>query len=365
MVRHRTFAACALLLVFLAGAAWQQSRLMRAEISPMAAKPVENAPPIIAFATVALGGLSGMLIDILWARITDLQDQGDYIEIVQLADWITTLEPRLAAVWDFHSFNIAYNISAMCPDPAERWKWVENGISMLRDRALVYNPDYLTLYDRLCRIYKHKLVDRVDPATPYYRLEWAEEMSMFTRDGSVPSGVEAVKRLHSDYRLDTDIMRQIDSRYGPFDWRLPEAHVIYWAYRGQERAGGSSMGFDYMICEMLARAVEEGAIARYQPDLSVLETSSYLALLPKTIGIYKATLEKYGAKPGDQSPLSNLYGHFLRSALLTCYNQRLPAESNMLFLILANDCQDPETKNGIADYVNWIKSHPQAALTAY
>src|SRR5258706_6423858 len=55
--------------------------------------PLENAPPVLAFTTVALGGFPGIIANALWIRANDLQDEGKYFEIVQLADLITKLEP--------------------------------------------------------------------------------------------------------------------------------------------------------------------------------------------------------------------------------------------------------------------------------
>src|SRR4051812_45043764 len=51
-----------------------------------------NAPPVLAFTTVALGGFRGLIANALWIRANDLQQDGKYFEMVQLADWITKLE---------------------------------------------------------------------------------------------------------------------------------------------------------------------------------------------------------------------------------------------------------------------------------
>ena len=61
--------------------------------------PLENAPPVLAFTTVALGGFRGLISNALWIRANDLQDDGKYFEMVQLADWITKLEPHFTQVW--------------------------------------------------------------------------------------------------------------------------------------------------------------------------------------------------------------------------------------------------------------------------
>ena len=36
--------------------------------------------------------------------------------------------------------------------------------------------------------------------------------------------------------MDPVFMKEVDERYGPLEWRLPEAHAIYWAALGLEKA---------------------------------------------------------------------------------------------------------------------------------
>jgi len=55
-----------------------------------------------------------------------------------------------------------------------------------------------------------------------------------------PSTEEArtqAARLRDVYKLDPARMKEVDARYGPFDWRLPEAHAVYWAFEGIRQAG--------------------------------------------------------------------------------------------------------------------------------
>src|SRR5215211_5206971 len=99
-----------------------------------------NAPPVLAFTTVALGGFRGLIANALWIRANDLQNDGKYFEMVQLADWITKLEPTFSQVWIVQAWNMAYNISVKFPDAPDRWRWVQRGIELLRDEALSYNP---------------------------------------------------------------------------------------------------------------------------------------------------------------------------------------------------------------------------------
>ena len=54
--------------------------------------------PLVDFVAVSLGGFRGILVDGLWLRASYLQDSGRYMELVQLADWISRLEPEAADV---------------------------------------------------------------------------------------------------------------------------------------------------------------------------------------------------------------------------------------------------------------------------
>ena len=98
--------------------------------------PLENAPPVLAFTTVALGGFRGLIANALWIRANDLQEEDKYFEMVQLADWITKLQPHFTTVWVHQAWNMAYNISIKFNDMNDRWLWVLRGIELLRDRGL-------------------------------------------------------------------------------------------------------------------------------------------------------------------------------------------------------------------------------------
>src|ERR1043166_3861917 len=88
----------------------------------------KGMPPVLAFTTVALGGFRGLIANMLWLRATALEDEDKYFEIVQLADWITKLQPHFVTVWVHQAWNMAYNISVKFSNPYDRWLWVQRGI---------------------------------------------------------------------------------------------------------------------------------------------------------------------------------------------------------------------------------------------
>ncbi len=262
--------------------------------------PVEAVPPLVAFTSVALGGFRGLAVDLLWSRASELQDQGRYFELVQLADWVTKLQPRFASIWAFHAWNLAYNVSVMVSDPAERWRWVRHGLRLLRDEGLRYNPGSALLHRELAWMFHHKLGMDMDQAHWHYKKAWAEEMTRvlgggrpepeldvlaampvseedLTRDPAVAALLSEVRaagfepwdrrfaaaalpaalrgrwedteegrkleafrrarRLREEYRLDPRAMLDLERRLGArFDWRLPYAHAVYWASAGLPHA---------------------------------------------------------------------------------------------------------------------------------
>src|SRR5512137_1105818 len=131
----RTFLRLLLAAILLAGVAQVQKSLNRdrAQLGLTRLAPLENAPPVLVFTTVALGGFRGLISNALWMRATELQEADKFFEMVQLADWITKLEPHFVQVWLVQAWNMAYNISIKFKDYPDRWRWVQRGIALLRD----------------------------------------------------------------------------------------------------------------------------------------------------------------------------------------------------------------------------------------
>ena len=42
--------------------------------------------------------------------------------------------------------------------------------------------------------------------------------------------------LREKYKIDPAFAEKVNEEYGPLDWRLPEAHAIYWGALGLEKA---------------------------------------------------------------------------------------------------------------------------------
>ena len=134
--------------------------------------------PAIALLTTASGPTRAIAINALWMRATRLQDEGKFFELNELCRLITALEPRLPMVWAHWAWNLAYNVSVKFPadQPEERWRWIRNGIEVLRDHGIPANPRAALLYRELAWIFDHKIGQTSDEAHVHYKVRLTEEM---------------------------------------------------------------------------------------------------------------------------------------------------------------------------------------------
>ncbi len=298
-------------------------------------EPLENSPPLVSFTTVALGGFRGIIADVLWLRARQLQEEKKFFELVQLSDWITKLEPRFALVWAFHGWNMAYNVSVMLDDPGDRWRWVRHGVELLRDEGLLYNPGDPGLYHELGWLFQHKMGGFLDQAHMHYKQRWAAEMMELWGDEPGPDFARAMadpadpraQRMIREYKLLPEIMQQVDAQYGPLDWRLPQAHAIYWAWRGKKYAKGfDEVRMDRMIFQSMQDAFREGELL-FNREEQIFLPGPNLALLPRVRKAYEQALS---AHP-DEDSIKSAYRNFLEAATLVFYTNGRLTEAEGLY----------------------------------
>lgn len=136
---------------------------------------IKGLPPDLALLG-KLGTFRALAID--WAAIRGerLKDEGKWYELLQLHETLCALAPRFPNVWVNAAWNMAYNISVSQYSPEARWKWVQNGIRILRDKAIQFNPKSVTLYKELAWIYWHKIGDFLDDEHFNYKRALAVQM---------------------------------------------------------------------------------------------------------------------------------------------------------------------------------------------
>ena len=426
----------------------------RKEMKLIVNEPLENAPPSLAFATVAMGAFRGLVVDVLWMRADKLKEEGQFFDARQLAEWITALQPRFAAVWEFHAWNMAYNISVAIPasQPEQRWRWVKNGYELLRDKGIPLNPKAINLYRELGRIFQHKIGDVADDAHKYYKLQlalaiepllgsadnkyfdelvaaprqWAEivadpnveqlvgrlkaaddafaksdpgefisnYLSLRQNAGRFAStagqaidafrGSKALERfdvfarayeLRNGWKLEPELMRELNRTYGPvewrdpnthlpLDWRHPDSHALYWAIKGLKivlqdqgrEIEAAETNADRMVAHALQNLFRNGKLFIYSAPV---EVSSEDPSQPPQVQMVKevflrpdlrmfdaynrsamAIIEKYkeSDRSGRQESLQNGHRNMLINALLMFYQaghkeqaQRIYSELRRLY----------------------------------
>ncbi|MDP6545914.1 MAG: hypothetical protein QGH60_18180 [Phycisphaerae bacterium] len=132
--------------------------------------------PDLAVISMAPGGLRSLGINYFWMRSQTLHREGRHFDAMQTAEMICMLQPRFPGVWQFQSWQLAWNISATAHTPEERWHWVRAGIELLRDRGIVMNPNSLLLYKQLSWTFISKMGDNTDETHWYYKKKWAQDM---------------------------------------------------------------------------------------------------------------------------------------------------------------------------------------------
>ncbi|MGD2110551.1 MAG: hypothetical protein PVI86_14320 [Phycisphaerae bacterium] len=132
-------------------------------------------PPDIALMG-KLGTFRALAIDWAAIRAERLKEEGKTYEALSLHEAVCALAPRFPKLWDYAAWNMAYNISVMQFTPEARWQWVRNGIRILRDKGIEYNPRSVTLYKSLSWIYWHKIGDFYDDEHLNYKRALAVEM---------------------------------------------------------------------------------------------------------------------------------------------------------------------------------------------
>lgn len=373
------------LLVFASYSIQQRMNHIRESEQLIATSVVENAPPIVAFTTVALGSFRGLVADLLWLRLQRKQEEGSYFEMVQLASWITKLQPRFTGATAFLAWNMSYNVSVTFNRPEDRWRWVQRGIELIRDEALIYNPSDPTLFKELAWIYQHKLGQEMDDANLYYKWQLAKQMmevfgtypvdwsawaatpatakgmldqlvperealrgffadadrlesarvAFWDAGGKLaPSVLELlsdpndqadlerfyrVQRLRRDLKLDPKRIADLDAKYGDFDWRLPEAHAIYWASRGLEASeGGRNIHCERLVFQSLHNAFGGGRLIYLETGAAgqpILQFTPNVMLADAVNRAYHESAEEFSENQSVQASHRN----FLRHAVVTLF----------------------------------------------
>jgi hypothetical protein len=330
----------------------------RAQLGLTIAEPLENAPPVLAFTTVALGGFRGLISNYLWIRANDLEQDDKFFEAAQLADWITDLEPHFPQVWAFQAWNMAWNISVKFKDFADRWRWVEHGIELLRDHGSALQPGRpLLLYQQLALDFSKQNGSEPRRREFYYKQRMGAGNDAVV---SAPNGTNFSALVHPQtaeertnalllrekYKIDPAFAQKVDAQYGPFDWRLPETHAIYWGAMGLDAANKNPdkvkpndvMTLRRIIYQSMLQSFHHG---RYiaNPFTQDYSLGPNLDLVPQVNDAY---LQMYAEEtdPAQRDDILKAHRNFLKDAVYFLYGNNRVAEAAKWYKMLGEKYPD-------------------------
>jgi hypothetical protein len=251
---------------------------------------------------------------------------------------------------------MAYNISVKFKDAADRWRWVRAGIELLRDEGLRYNPNDVLIHQQLAWLFQHKMGANLDDANMLYKHEWLKEMArVFGKktpdlDELInPTTDDARRRraiLTNEFKMDPEFMKKVDGIYGPLEWRLPEAHAIYWAALGLEKAKENPTKVKPEDLIQLRRVIYQSMQLSFHrgrlvanPFEKFFEFGPNLDIIPKVNAAYE---EMYAQEtsPGQKDGILRAQRNFLRDAVYFLYESDRIADAEHWYRYLSDKFPD-------------------------
>jgi nucleoid DNA-binding protein len=105
--------------------------------------------------TLMLGGFRGLACDLLWMRAQNAKDSGRFYESVALSKTIVQVQPRFEQIWEYLTWDMAYNIAAEVEDTQAKWSWYVAGLNVNVEGAR-RNPHSERLVRHLAWMFQHK-----------------------------------------------------------------------------------------------------------------------------------------------------------------------------------------------------------------
>ena len=381
-----------LIVIALMGLFFNTKRLNQFHRSTNLNRMINNAeiPLSLSITTFALGPLRALIVDSLWWRAIRQQDRGEYFDALQLADWITKMQPTYASVWAFHGWNMSYNVAHDFTNKEDRWQWILRALQLLRNEGLRYNPDNTIIRHELARIFFDRIGSKVDPDAEYFKNQWAFKMMQYFSSGTreelerlsqAASSLQELQerpyvkeyaeeaanqdfdvfnfteniprktgynvnmgkhirtqasheifdyykrfKIERDLKLDIKKVLEIDRRYGPFDWRLHQAHTIYWAAEDNfEDFMKGGVNYAKIVRQSMMESFYEGRLF-HNPVKNVITRTNNLQIIGKIHDYVEYLLENQFS-PG----VDKIHKDFLDSAIAILYTFNQHKLSRQLF----------------------------------
>ena len=260
---------------------------------------------------------------------------------------------------------MAYNISVKFKESSpgqfpDRWRWVKAGVELLRDDGLRYNPNETLIYRELAWFFQHKIGQNLDDASMYYKQQWANDMAkVFAKKKpnldelihpQTADQKDRARLLRETYKMDPQFMKEVDERYGPLEWRLPEAHAIYWAALGLEKAKENPTKIKEDDLITLRRVIYQSMLLSFQrgrlvsnPFAEAFEFGPNLDIIPKVNFAYEQAAQE---DEKNRDHILKAHRNFLRDAVYFLYEYNRLADAGQWYKHLATKYPDKMLLDG-------------------
>jgi hypothetical protein len=150
-----------------------------------------------------------------------------------------------------------------------------------------------------------------------------EDLAEVLADEADRAEVETCLRrrwLELGLRLDAAYIANLNDRYGELDWRLPEAHAIYWASRGLDADDERMDTFcNRVIFQSLANAFEMGRVVMLA-EANYMELVPNISLVDAVRDVYLENIEMQSAAGSEAiHGTTTGYENFLTDAVVNLF----------------------------------------------
>jgi hypothetical protein len=150
--------------------------------------------------------------------------------------------------------------------------------------------------------------------------------------------------LKEKFKLDPAFIKIVDEKYGPLDWRLPEAHAIYWGAKGLDAADRNpdkvkeddKIKLRRIVYQSIYQAFKHGRIL-FNPFTQTYSLGPNLELVGRVNDAYE---EMARADPPNREHIERAQRNALRDAIYFLYENNRMADANKWFKYLGQKFPD-------------------------
>jgi hypothetical protein len=152
------------------------------------------------------------------------------------------------------------------------------------------------------------------------------------------------KLLIEKYKMNPFTMNEVDDRFGPVEWRLPEAHAIYWAFLGLQAAQQNPTKIKKDDLITLRRVIYQSMQLSFQrgrlvsnPYVKAFEFGPNLEIIPKVSQAYEQAAEE---DKENHDHILRAHRNFLRDAVYFLYSNNRMKDADYWFKYLGSHYPD-------------------------